>query len=31
MKTKNETSITKNSKEGIIRGIPIPLFKRRKT
>jgi len=30
MRMKNETSTTKNSKEKIIRGIPIQIFKRRK-
>jgi hypothetical protein len=31
MRMKNETSTTKHFKERIIRGIPIQLFKRRKT
>jgi hypothetical protein len=31
MRTKNETSTTKKYKGGIIRGIPIQLFKRIKT
>jgi hypothetical protein len=31
MRTKNKTSTTKNFKGGIIRGIPLQLFERRKT
>jgi hypothetical protein len=31
MRMKNETSTTKNSKGGIVKGIPIQLFKRRKS
>jgi hypothetical protein len=31
MRTKNETSTIKNSKEGIIKDIPTQLFERRKT